>query len=113
MKQLLIVILCIGSVVLMQNCSSTKKAAAPNLSFDKDILPVMQASCTPCHFPPDGKKEPLNTYDAVKKNIADIITRVKLPKDNPKYMPFKSKKPALSDSVISVLEKWQAQNMPQ
>jgi hypothetical protein len=41
------------------------------------------------------------------------MNRVKLPASDIKFMPFKSKKPAFSDSVISVLEKWQAQNMPQ
>ena len=114
MKKIFIVALGMCSLVFLQNCISGKKTtkAPAVVSFQKDVLPILQASCTPCHFPPDGRKEPLNTYDAVKGHFADVIARVKLPKDDPKFMPFKSKKPALSDSSVNVLEQWQKQNMP-
>ena len=103
----------LAGITLMQNCSSGKKITAPvaAVSFDKDVLPVMQNSCTPCHFPPDGRKEPLNTYDAVKNNIGHILERVKLPQNDIKFMPFKNKKPALTDSVINVLVLWEKQGM--
>ncbi len=117
MKKSIILLVSISSLFVMQNCSSSKKATTktpePIVSFEKDITPMLKASCTPCHFPPDGRKEPLNTYEAVKKNIADMITRVKHPKDDARFMPFKNKRPALSDSSIKVLEQWQKQNMPQ
>ena len=117
MKKSIIFIASVCSLFVLQNCSSSKNATAkiaePVVSFKKDITPMLKASCTPCHFPPDGRKEPLNTYEAVKKNIADMINRVKLPKDDAKFMPFKNKRPALSDSSIKVLEQWQKQNMPQ
>jgi hypothetical protein len=104
--------------VTLQNCGPSKKATttapvAATFSYQKDIVPIMQTSCTPCHFPPDGRKEPLNSYDAVKNHVADVIERVKLPQDNMKFMPFKNKKPALSDSLINVLVQWKNQNMPQ
>jgi hypothetical protein len=115
MKKILILILSFCSLAIMQNCSSGKKASKSVVvvSFAKDVLPIMQASCTPCHFPPDGRKQPLNTYDAVKNNFTDIVARVKLPQNDDRFMPFKNKKPALSDSLINVLEQWQKQNMPQ
>jgi len=115
MKKTVLVMLCICSLALLQNCGSSKKASKSTVtavSFDKDVLPIMQARCTPCHFPPDGRKKPLNTYDAVKDNINDIVTRIQLPQSNDKFMPWKSKKPALSDSMINVLMEWQRQNMP-
>ncbi len=107
-----------------QYCSSSKKAAtspdatvaakpAATTSFSKDIMPIMQAHCTPCHFPPDGKKEALNTYAAVKGHIGDVIARVKMPSTDSKFMPFRNKKPALSEAQIALLETWQKENMPE
>lgn len=113
MKKTLLVMLGIFSLFVFQNCSSSKKTAkVPPVSYTKNVMPILQASCTPCHFPPDGKKEAFNTYDAVKGHIGDIIARVKLPKEDGKFMPFKSKKPALTETEIAVLEQWQKQNMP-
>jgi hypothetical protein len=117
MKKPFIVIISFIGILNFQNCSTakntSKKTEEPVASFEKSVMPIMKASCTPCHFPPDGRKEPLNNYNAVKAHIVDIIVRVKLPKDHVKFMPFKSKKPALSDSLIKTLEQWQKQNMPQ
>lgn len=102
-------------VVFLQNCKSAKsKYIAPAaITYNKDIVPIMQNSCTPCHFPPEGKKEPLNSYETVKSHISEIITSVKLPQDNKKFMPFRNKKPALTESQIAVLENWQKQGMLQ
>ena len=70
------------------------------------------ASCSPCHFPETGKKKLLDTYEATAKNIVDILERVQLPIDHEGYMPFKSKKPALTDREIAILKKWQEDKMP-
>ena len=117
MKKTVLVVVSICTLALLQNCGSSKKATAAKkpmvVSFDKDIMPIMQASCTPCHFPPDGRKKALNTYETVKANISDIIARVKLPQTDNGFMPWKNKKPALSDSLINVLVEWQKQNTPQ
>jgi hypothetical protein len=116
MKKTLLVMLGLVSLIVFQNCSSSKKASkaktVATVSFEKEVLPIMQASCTPCHFPPGGNKEPLNTYDGVKGHIGEVIARVKLPATDAKYMPFKSKKPALTTEQIAILEEWQKQNMP-
>lgn len=114
MRKIFFLVAVLFSVVFFQNCKSAKITnIEPNsLSYKKDISPIMETSCTPCHFPPEGRKEPLNTYETVRANIDDIITSVKLPKENHKFMPFKSKKPALNDSLINVLVTWQKQNMP-
>lgn len=116
MRKILFLVIGIFLLVVLQNCKSTKasKYQAPTaLSYNKDIVPILQTSCTPCHFPPDGRKEPLNSYETVKNNISAVIERVKLPKEDIKFMPFKSKRPALNDSLIAVLETWQKQNMPE
>ena len=116
MKKISTTLLCIAAIAVFQNCSSTKKVnsitAVTPVSFEKDVMPILQASCTPCHFPPDGRKAPLNTYDAAKTYITSIIDRVKLPVTDNKFMPFRSKKPPLSDSLINILVQWQKQDTP-
>ena len=116
MKKIILITAGFCSLMILQNCGSSKKATAaktPEVSFGKDVLPIMQARCTPCHFPPDGRKQALNTYADVKTNIAEIINRIKLPHTDDKFMPWKNKKPALSDSLINVFTEWQKQNMPE
>jgi hypothetical protein len=72
----------------------------------------MQMRCTPCHYPETGKKKLLNTYEATAESIDDILMRIQLPHDDPKFMPFKSKKEPLSDSLIQVFILWKEQKMP-
>lgn len=97
-----------------QFCNSSKKAtAAAAPTFSNDIMPVMQASCTPCHFPPDGRKLPLNTLAAVKENIDHVLERVKLPKEDRRFMPMMNKKPALTAAQITILQQWKAAGMPE
>lgn len=107
------------SFTLLQFCTTTKKVtqqqapATITTSYQKDISPIMQMHCTPCHFPEQGKKKMLDTYAATRDNFDDIITRVQLPADDIKFMPFKSKKPPLSDSLINVLKQWRREGMPE
>ena len=118
MKSLLISALLL-SLLLLTFCTSSKKivstpvAELPDIRYQKDIMPIMQAHCTPCHFPERGRKKMLDTYAAVKENIDDIIYRVGLPTDHEKFMPFKSKKQPLTDSLILVFKQWQQLKMPE
>jgi len=102
----------------MLQCKSSKNATSANsstetqVSYEADILPLMQRSCTPCHFPENGKKIMLNTLQTTRVNIDDIMARIQLPSDNDKFMPFKSKKPALTQEEIAIFKKWIDQRMP-
>lgn len=102
------------AVLLLQNCKTVQNTytSPVTVTYTKDIAPIMQTSCTPCHFPPEGKKEALNSYETVKDDIAEIIRTVQLPKDHHDFMPFKSKKPALTESQITALITWQKEGMP-
>jgi hypothetical protein len=96
------------------NCNASKKAKAkaePMVTWSKDVLPILKDRCTPCHFPAMGKKKILDTYDAAKTNIDDILLRIKVPVTDEKFMPFKSKKPPLNDSLINVFVLWKKQDM--
>jgi hypothetical protein len=113
MRRILFFVVALFLVGFLQNCKSAKnKYVAPEaITYTKDVAPIIQTSCTPCHFPPEGKKDALNSYETVKDNIAEIIETVQLPKDNHRFMPFKSKKPPLTESQIAVLVTWQKDGM--
>lgn len=126
MKNKLLHFVALISLVTLSYCSSSKKVSSfsskesesndpvikPSFTYEKDVAPMMLASCSPCHFPETGKKKHLDTYEATTKNIDDILKRVQLPIDHDGYMPFKSKKPAFTDRQIAVLKKWQSEKMP-
>ncbi len=104
------------STLVFINCSKKNAAAMakkePMVSWNKDVLPILKDRCTPCHFPEMGKKKFLDTYDAAKTNIDDILERIQLPATADKFMPFKSKKAPLNDSLINVFVLWKKQMMP-
>ena len=116
MKQLVLFFFLL-SLFFLPYCTTTKNAAGknmqePSISYVADVAPILQTRCTPCHFPDQGKKKFLDTYVAARDNIDSIVARVELPISHPKFMPFKSKKEPLSDSLINVLKLWKTQNFP-
>ncbi len=119
MKKFKILTLILPFLLVLINCNTTKKGVMENkpaekqLSYKTDVAPILATSCTPCHFPPEGRKKPYENYEHVKADIASIIERVKLPETDARFMPFKSKKPALTQNQIAILETWQNQNMPE
>ena len=102
--------------MFLQFCGSSKKATSTNseaakVSYNSSVMPIVQANCTPCHFPPQGRAFALNTYDAVKTNIDKIITAVNKNPGDKGFMPMRH--PKLSDSTISVFVKWKESGMMQ
>lgn len=92
-------------VMVFQYCSSSRRIkASPKVSYVTNIQPVLQASCTPCHFPPGGNKKPLNSYAAAKDNIDDIIARIQKNPGEKGFMPMKH--PKLPDSTIQLFMRW-------
>lgn len=86
--------------------------AAGTLSYEKDIRPLMLKSCTPCHFPQYGHKKMLNTHEATKDNIKEIVTRVMLPSSDEKSMPFQGKRPRWTTDELKLVTDWIGQGMP-
>lgn len=118
MKKIRLIAFIIPLSIALVNCSSAGKGKpayveAKKISYTTDVKPIITNSCTPCHMPPHGKKEPFENYEQVKEYITAIIARVKLPQDDRKFMPPVNKKPALTDEQVAVLVQWQQQNMPQ
>jgi hypothetical protein len=109
MKKIILGLLVTG-VAFFQFCTSTKKIAdTPKMNYTANIQPLVTMHCSPCHIPPQGNKEPLNTYEAAKKNIDESIRRIQLNPTDKGFMPFKH--PKLSDSTINVFVKWKEQGL--
>ncbi len=111
MKKLaILLIICIGA--FFQYCSSSKKVSKPAyipMNYISNVQPTILSSCSPCHIPPKGFYRALNTYDAAKTNIDNIISRINLTPGERGFMPFKHQK--LSDSVINVFVQWKADGL--
>lgn len=75
-------------------------------TFNQAILPLLERSCSPCHFPPNGKVAHFNTEELALPHAKDMVSRVQLPADDPHFMPFKSKRQALSPEEILILKEW-------
>ena len=106
MKKLILILLVL-LIGVFQFCSSSKKAQGATMAkttYATNVQPIIQASCSPCHIPPQGRAKPLNTYDAAKANADDIIARVGRNPEDKGFMPMKH--PKLADSTISVFVKW-------
>lgn len=79
----------------------------PTISYAADIAPIMKRSCSPCHYPDQGgKKASLHNYGSLKNMIREVVTRVQLPEDDDKFMPFKHKRESLSTEEIEMLKNW-------
>jgi nitrate/TMAO reductase-like tetraheme cytochrome c subunit len=112
----ILVFSCLSATLVLAYCSTSKKAqrTTPNatkVTYANNVQPIIAASCSPCHIPPEGKKKPLNSYADVKSNINEILTRVQKNPDEKGFMP--ARHPKLSDSTIMVLKQWQADGTPQ
>jgi hypothetical protein len=117
-KSLILGVIISGSIFLFSNCHSAKKSAAqtttttPGLSYASAMKSIVGANCSPCHIPEKGgNKKALDTYDALKANIDDVIHRIELNPEEKGFMPFKH--PKLSDSTIAVFKQWRDAGMPE
>ena len=95
-------------------CSSSKKAAVlppAKITYQANIVPIIQASCTPCHVPDKGgNKKPLNTYNAMVTQYDEAVRRIQLNPSDRGFMP--NRKPnKLSDSTINVFKQWKTDGM--
>lgn len=80
------------------------------LTYEANVQQLVTANCSPCHIPASGgKKLALDSYNAVSKNIDDIIRRIELNPSDRDFMPFKHEK--LSDSTINVFKQWKLDGM--
>lgn len=84
-------------------------SASATVTYSKHIEPIMQAKCTPCHYPERGKADMLDTYASVRKHINGIIHRVQLDPTDYDYMPYNQKKPAVTEAELALFQQWKAE----
>jgi mono/diheme cytochrome c family protein len=79
-------------------------------TYSGDILPLLQAKCSPCHMPSKGgNKANFENYEGAKKYGAEMLARViKAPTDRG-FMPKMN--PKLSEAEIAVIRKWGEQGL--
>ena len=111
MKKLITGSAMLVAVLILANCSSTKKiAAVPKLTYETNVKTVVVGNCSPCHIPASGgNKRPYDNYANLKADIDEIIRRVSLQTTERGYMPFK--RPHLADSTIMVFKQWKADGL--
>ncbi|MGZ5190880.1 MAG: hypothetical protein ACXWCZ_07640 [Flavisolibacter sp.] len=109
MKKLTVLSVLIAAFIF-QFCSASKKAQKAKLTtYDVHVAPIITNSCSPCHIPPKGNKEALNSYAAAKEHADQMIERIQKNPGDKGFMPFKH--PKLPDSTIQVFVKWKADGL--
>lgn len=116
MKQFFFVGLTLCTAMFFSYCSSSKKASAAKpvavakLNYESNVQHLVTENCSPCHIPAKGgHKLALDTYDALKINIDDIISRIEKNPGERGFMPMKGSK--LSDSTINVFKQWKTDGL--
>ena len=98
---------------VLMGCKSRKTTSAtPVVTYENHIRPLTLRSCTPCHFPENGRKKMLDSYEAFSENIKDILRRINLAQDDEAFMPFKLKREPLTTQEIELIQLWVKQGMP-
>lgn len=113
MKKVLIPVLFLATVVVFEFCSGSKKAqkSAPAVTYANNVESIVAGNCSPCHVGAGAKQKKLDSYDAAKTNIDDIIRRIQLNPSDKGFMPFRH--PKLSDSTVQVFLNWKNAGTPQ
>ncbi len=105
MKQLYFIFILIVITVF---AACTKKASpAKNMptTYTSDIMPLIQAKCSPCHLPSKGgNKANFENYESAKKYGAEMLDRVMIAPGQRGFMPKNHDK--LTDTEIALIKKW-------
>lgn len=99
------------SIIGFAACSKkSNPAKAKSTTYSGDILPLLQAKCSPCHLPSKGgNKANFENYEGAKKYGAELLARVI---KNPAERGFMPKmNPKLSEDEIAVIRKWNEQGL--
>jgi hypothetical protein len=84
--------------------------AAPEVTFNKDVLPILQKNCQSCHRPGEIGPSSFLTYDSTRpwaKAIKTAVTTRKMPPwfADPKYGHFANDR-SLSPTDVAALSAW-------
>lgn len=79
-------------------------SVASKVTYNKDIKPLLVASCTPCHVSGGTHPKKWDVYATAKGNVSGIINRVSRAKGSSGFMPQGGEK--MSDANIALLNQW-------
>ncbi|MCY4600312.1 MAG: hypothetical protein OXF27_10380 [Acidobacteria bacterium] len=106
-----------GLLALAGALSSGSPAAAQEVTFTRDVAPILQRSCVTCHRPDSLAPMSLITYDDVRPWARAIRDKTARPDDDPERMPpwfiekdigiqkFKDD-PSLSQAEVALIGAW-------
>src|SRR5262245_57451501 len=108
----------IGAAAVISAASSVAAAnvVPDNPTFAKDILPIFQKSCQPCHRPGQMAPFSLLTYEDARPWVRSIKSKVET-----RYMPpwhldrtvgEYDPDPSLTDAEIATIAKWVERGAP-
>ena len=93
-----------------------KQAKVPDVTFYRDVAPIVYRNCSPCHRPGEATPFSLLTYEDVKrhaKQIADVTKRRYMPPwpPEPGYGDFVEER-RLTAAQIQTIQEWVRQGAP-
>ncbi len=112
MRKISVTLFVVVVVLVFSYCSSSKKAAVTvaKVTYQANIMQLVQANCAPCHFPEKGgRKKPLDNYNSVVAQLDEVMRRIQLPSGTRGAMP--DKKPRMSDSTINAFVQWKTDGL--
>ncbi|HNU89191.1 MAG TPA: hypothetical protein PKJ94_12905 [Ferruginibacter sp.] len=86
--------------------SATTEAPKPKAtSYTVEVLPLLQAKCSPCHFPSKGgNKANFESFASASKFGAAMLDRIQKNPGERGFMPMRN--PKLSETEIATVKKW-------
>jgi uncharacterized membrane protein len=113
MKQFFL-LLTLTTVIVFAACSKkanpakTTASEAPkvkSVTYNADVMPLLQAKCSPCHIPSKGgNKANFENYESAKKYAVEILPRIQLNPGDRGFMPMRN--PKLPEDEIAKLKQW-------
>jgi hypothetical protein len=104
-ENLLVLMLTVFTVFAACSKKSNPGKTAKPTTYTTDLVPLIQAKCSPCHLPSKGGfKANFENYEGAKKYGPDMLTRVMLNPGERGFMPFKHDK--LPAEEIAIIKNW-------
>jgi len=106
-----------AAVATLGMIAAAAESSAPAVTFNKDVLPVLQKNCQTCHRPGEIGPMPLLTYDGTRpwaRAIKAAVLSKKMPPwfADPKYGHFANDR-SLSQAEINTLVAWVEAGAPE
>src|SRR5712692_5546475 len=117
MKRLLVATISVAGLLLAGMETGSQAPSSTPVTFNKDVLPILQRNCQTCHRPGDIAPMPLLTYEQVRpwaKSIREKVSLGQMP-------PWHATQPRgtflndrrLSDAEKDTLIRWAKDGAPQ